>query len=449
MISLNQYKRISNATSSTSEGFSLRRFGFVTSTRSRAAFTLVELLVVIVIIGILMSMVTVAIQGVTASARASRTRTIVSLIDSVIQEKYASYQYRSLPVEIPVANYANGITGSTLSFEVIGAEAARARLNMIRDLQRLEMPDRFADFQTAPATIRASASRVLIDTGDLDGDGDTTEIIRTRQNQTIRYSSRVAFPLSWYGTATLPSLAQAYQRRVTAGASTLNQSAECLYLIMAMSYSSGTPAIDAIPTSNIGDTDGDGMFEILDGWGNPIGFIRWPVGYSDPDAVINTALEDEFDLFRTDFYHTDGVDTTIDASHVVPAIDVNSGSTVAPWALTPLIISAGEDNTFGISFDPVDDSGAVLGSYSYVATSWNWPKNVENMGVENEGRGTPSYPWVDPYLRRFIAANDPGDFNRSSGSYATSRRLPGEALTLAPDDSLADNITNLGLQVTQ
>jgi hypothetical protein len=117
--------------------------------------------------------------------------------------------------------------------------------------------------------------------------------------------------------------------------------------------------------------------------------------------------------------------------------------------MRPLIISAGEDEVFGISFDPVDDTGTSLGSYSYTANPWNWPKNIENMGVEFEGRGTPPYQWVDPYLRRFVADNDPSVLNRSSGSYATFRRLPGEALLLSPDGSLADNITNFSLQVAQ
>lgn len=426
--------------------------------KSDSGFTLVELLVVMVVIGIMGSMITVAIQGVTASARASRTRTIIGLIDSVIQEKYDSYKYRSLPVEIPTTSYVANATGSTLSFEVLGTEAARVRLNMIRDLQRMEMPDRYSDFQGptfTPAAISGSADRVIIDTGDIDGDGDDTELIRTRNFK----AQRVRFGMSWYSGAIPPSLVQAYQQRVTPTAqlppgvsvADQNQSAECLYLILATSYAAGTPAIDAIPTSNIGDTDGDGMLEILDGWARPIGFIRWPIGYADPDGVIDVTTPDEFDLFRSDFYYTVSPAPAPSSTSSLPAVNVNTGTIHAPWALRPLVISAGEDQDFGIAFDPIDDSGISLTAYSYTNADWNWPKNIENMGAEHEGRGAPAYQWIDPYMRRFIADNDVGVLNRTSGTYAadTERRLPGEELTGTTNEVLIDNITNFSLQVAQ
>ncbi|EMI42572.1 prepilin-type N-terminal cleavage/methylation domain-containing protein [Rhodopirellula sp. SWK7] len=415
--------------------------------QSNAGFTLVELLVVMVVIGIMGSMITVAVQGVTQSARASRTRTIIGLIDSVIQEKYDSYKYRSLPVDIPATFFAANATGSTLSFEILGTEAARVRLNMIRDLQRMEMPDRYSDFQGAPALIYGAANPVMVDTADIDGDGDTTEIIGTRKTK----ASRVPFQLSWYLGST-PSLAQAYQQRVSGTATNEFQSAECLYLILATSYSAGTPAIDAIPTSNIGDIDGDGMFEILDGWGYPIGFIRWPVGYDDPNGVIDVTTPDEFDLFRSDFYYTISPTPTPSSTAVLPAVNVNAGTTPAPWAMRPLIISPGEDGEYGITFDPINASGTSFPAYDYASSTWAWPRDAANMGAEeSQGRGTSAYPWVDPYLRRFIAANDVGVLNRTSATYATDteRRLPGEELTGQFNEVLADNITNFSLQVTQ
>jgi prepilin-type N-terminal cleavage/methylation domain-containing protein len=412
--------------------------------QSKTGFTLVEILVVMVVIGIMASMVLAAVQGVTASARVSRTRTIIGLIDSVIQEKYDSYKYRSLPIEVP--NFASTVGtmnagGDTmLSFEVLGTEAARVRLNMIRDLQRMEMPDRYSDFTTAPASVYGAASPVLIK--------DTSEqIVGTRTDKSLRRS----FPVSWFNNSA-PSLVQAYRTRYTAATPTLEyQSAECLYLILATSYSAGTPAIDAIPTSNIGDVDGDGMFEILDGWGNPIGFIRWPIGFDDPDGALDLDIADEFDLFRSDFYYSVTTAPAPSSSTVLPAVNVNDGIYGAPWAMRPLVISAGEDGEFGIAFNPVNSSGTALEAYDYTSSTWAWPKNVDNMGTEFAGRGSSNYIWVDPYMRRFIAANDPGVFNRTSATYATDteRRLPGEELTGQANEVLADNITNFSLQVTQ
>jgi hypothetical protein len=47
-------------------------------------------------------------------------------------------------------------------------------------------------------------------------------------------------------------------------------------------------ALDYFDSTEIGDTDGDGMPEILDGWGTPLTFIRWPAGYCEqvgPDGA--------------------------------------------------------------------------------------------------------------------------------------------------------------------
>ena len=72
--------------------------------RSKTAFTLVEVLVVIVILGIMGAMVTTAVSGVTTTAKQSRTKTIISIVDSVLAEHYANLKYRQLPVEIPTCS---------------------------------------------------------------------------------------------------------------------------------------------------------------------------------------------------------------------------------------------------------------------------------------------------------------------------------------------------------
>ena len=104
-----------------------------------------------------------------------------------------------------------------------------------------------------------------------------------------------------------------------------NQGAECLYLIMATSYVGSGPAIDVIPAANIDDTDGDGLLEILDGWGQPLEFIRWPVGVADfeQSAIVSAAptsanpnltpVPDDFDHFRSDYAYTDARSDRLDA----------------------------------------------------------------------------------------------------------------------------------------
>ncbi len=363
-------------------------------------FTLVEILVVLVIIGLMGGMVLTAVQGVTTTARASRTRSIIAACDSVIQEQYESYKYRSFAVNAPITSMlvdhdSNPSTPDILvSNEVLVTEAARVRLIMLRDLQRMEIPDKKLDVvtgatQTSAVSIKAVANRVISDT-------TTGKAIRQYTNRTE--------------TSITPNHSQKsdmyFERFESSGSgwTTTHEGAECLYMIMATSFSNGSPAIDSIPNSNIADLDNDGMPEILDGWGNPLGFIRWPVGFLDSD-LVNTAIPDEFDPFQVDFG--------------------NSVSSVTrSWAMRPLIISAGSDQEFGLE----------LSSNTVAYQSQSWPLTDMNTGTttqagdEQEGRSSP-YSFVDPYLR-----------------HSPPSVLPG---AITSKEESADNLTNYSLEVSQ
>lgn len=402
-----------------------------------------------VILSVMASMIVTAVKGVTLSARESRTKHIIAAIDSVLLEKYQSYKYRAFAVEIPdTFNPANlGATAglTEIGFEVLATEAARVRLQMVRDMQRMEMPDRLSDISSAPMLIRGAANPVL-------RDGTTSVIRDTRSENT----ERRMFKVSWFDDAAtfitggdnVPSKLASYRDRIptgfnfTAANSVQNQGAECLYFIMATSFVGGSPAIDVIPQTNIGDTDGDGLQEILDGWGQPLGFIRWPVGYFDPEQSVDTTLPDDFDLFRSDFsYYVDPATSTV----AIPT-DVNASpaANAAPWSMRPLVFSLGADGAAGFAVNPWTTAGVEQTGFSYRSSSWLWPTNVNHYGTELGGRtrgtGATTYTnqsFIDPYLRKFVAAN------QTSGDF--SGVLPGQLLT-ATAAAATDNITNYALQ---
>lgn len=400
-----------------------------------AAFTLVEVLVVLVLLSILSGMVMTAVQGVTTSARMARTRSIIATVDSVIQEQYESYKYRPFPVVIPSAG------GGALSLELMPTEAARVRLIMTRDLQRMEMPDRVSDIRmpgnraipTPPVTITAAADQVI----EVEQDDGTIELVLARREANGDLGSRQQTVVNWYSAAPAnrPPQFSAYLQRTSANWTAQHQGAECLYLILATTFSGGVAAIEAIPSSNIGDTDGDGVPEILDGWGRPLGFIRWPVGLEDP--AIDPASPDEFDPYRTDFRYLPEAPIPINWNQRKPA----------PFSIRPLIISAGADGEFGIAFSPrhselfaedtaLTESALINEEVNYATQTW--PRNETWMGPEARGRLGSAIPYPDPFLRQFV---------ENAGE---NFLLPGQGLRGPTANSYrADNISSYQLEATQ
>lgn len=401
----------------------------------RNAFTLIEILVVLIILSILAAMVTTAVSGVRTTAREARTKRIISVVDSVIAEHYEQLRYRPLPVEIPALyNYAPN--GAIVGYEVLADETARVRLMMLRDLQRMELPDRYTDITSQPSLIYAAATQVA---------EQNDQIIQKRDDKSLRQ----LFQVAWYDTSVsadnLPPKMSAYRGRLSGQQTVEHQGAECLYLILSTSFVGGQPAIGAIPDANIGDTDDDGMPEILDGWGQPLQYVRWPVGFTpsitggapsvDFELTVDVERPDDFDLFRADYAY-------VAAEGPAWATDLKNGNAKhRPWLMKPLVFSAGEDEESGLALNPGDQPGVANSSFSYTASEWRWPVDVAHFGVEAAGRGTNAFPYIDPYLRRFIEQNP-------------TAGLPGELLgssVVEWKQSLAqatDNITNYQLQVT-
>lgn len=65
------------------------------------------------------------------------------------------------------------------------------------------------------------------------------------------------------------------------------ESSELLYLVLTEGDVLGLPPSDigGIDQNMIGDTDGDGNLEFLDGWGNPLQFYNWPTRLIKDDGV--------------------------------------------------------------------------------------------------------------------------------------------------------------------
>jgi prepilin-type N-terminal cleavage/methylation domain-containing protein len=309
------------------------------SAPGRPGFTLIELLMVILIIGILAGIVMGALHAAQQSGRADQTRGTISKIHQQLMLAWEQQRTRRVPA-YPV--------GPELASPA-GSRSFAARQLLARwDLLRAEFPDRYEDIYDvyAPLTYGGTADQPYI-------------------QQTI-----FASPLR-----------QAYERaitRVTGTPMTLpplsirreNASAECLYLIATYGLQSETEF--KIFAFEVGDTDGDGMREFIDGWGRPIQFLRWAPGYvpqyglmrygavTDLQTAQGTYSNGIFRPARRDSFDPLGVSLP-GAGGLAPPPPFPSGQ--APptfgYELVPLIYSAGLDAEYGLFVPPVPESGTA------------------------------------------------------------------------------------------
>jgi prepilin-type N-terminal cleavage/methylation domain-containing protein len=218
----------------------------------RHAFTLVELMVVIVIIGILASLTLAGLAGVRGRAKIDKTRNTIRKLDDLVMAKYESYQRRRVRATTP--------------FD---------RLTQLRRLMVYEMPDNWND--------------VLEDPTD------------TVFNTTAPSPPRLARGFAAYKQA----LRAAEKKETKAGNLPFDQSnasAECLYMLVARGGLE-PEALEFFRNDEIGDTDGDGAPEFLDAWGRPISFIRWAPGFSPYSSIQvddSSTHHDPLDPFKED-----------------------------------------------------------------------------------------------------------------------------------------------------
>lgn len=294
----------------------------------RRGFTLIELMVVILIIGILGSMVMSALYMARESSKKHQTRATIQKLHSVLMESYESYQTRRLPLSMSPAERAtaNG-----------RAQFASLRMRVLWDTMRTELPDSYRDIEVPGGWPNYGGSQ---------RDAYAAWAVR---NSAVR---------------------QLYQHVIANSAQPgyrdMYASAECLYMIV--NYGTGANNYAPFLETEIGDLDEDGMPEFIDGWARPIHFIRWPAGFI-PQMDVTTDLQ------------TAAPNPASSASHYVPlrpdAFDklgvARPGGLLAPpltmqaggldiygFNLVPLIYSSGPDGVEGLRLPADTVSEAAL-----------------------------------------------------------------------------------------
>jgi len=257
----------------------VRKWDLSPFSAARRGFTLVELLVVVSVIAILAGLVLGALNAARQSAREAKTKATITKLHNIVMERYESYRTRRVPINIPPNTSLN--------------EVARRNLIGVRDLMRMEMPQTPLDVTQGPLS---SVAR--------------------------------------------PALSHAFLARYNAqNPSEEYNMAEMFYMFVTM----GDPEVrEQFADNEVGDTDSDGWPEFVDGWGNPIMFLRWAPAFTDSD-IQSGDPDTDHDPFDPRRYQR------------------------TAYRLVPLIYSAGPDGIYDITPASNNLGGYDMGN-PYVGT---------------------------------------------------------------------------------
>lgn len=206
----------------------------------RSGFTLLEILIVVAIVALLASFLTVAIGRSITQAREAATRATLLKLDGQLQQRLEAF--RTL-IETPQKQneLKAGLAGKKRELQ---QTAAPALLNVMNDKLVLLLVYKEYYRRGFPQTL-----------ADFNGAG--------------------GHPFG----GNLQNAAE---------------SSEMLYWLLTQADTFGVPAVDESEfiSSEIGDTDGDGRMELVDAWGQPLRFYRWPTRLLRPagPAVPPTPL---------------------------------------------------------------------------------------------------------------------------------------------------------------
>jgi prepilin-type N-terminal cleavage/methylation domain-containing protein len=305
------------------------------STRSpdrlrRDGFTLVEILVVILIIAIMASLITAVIGNSLNSARAAATRATITKVHRLLEERRQAIARSNLRTEIRVVRksmaapelYAPQVRPGLNSNDV-------ARIVAFKETMRAHFPQRIKDLSGPDRDFHTS---------------DDSPVLTQLKKLNPSFSANPpAFPSGHTMTTT---------------------SSELLYVALTMGteLGSGGTAID-FNSSEVVDSDRDGLMELVDGWGHPLRFYRWPTDLvrAFPNSVPRP-VELLIDGGNPQLWNKDPDDPIGRFSKWLSNSNVNTHGKVQGrfhWPSTfhvPLVVSAGQDGELFLN-EPHTDIG--------------------------------------------------------------------------------------------
>jgi prepilin-type N-terminal cleavage/methylation domain-containing protein len=275
-----------------------------------AGFTLLELLVVIAVIALLMSTGLLVMGNILQSAREKATMATIVKVNGMLQERQEAFQ-RMMEKKGPSAPIAS----IPALLRAVERGDLNASVTLLKLLQRTDLQGQTQFYlpEIDPAILDSASDRTWEAMGrklcfrikfpmtflevcgfngkpgtpDVDDDGNSFTDFRTDGIPLPYYQYPDPMELGLYQAGTsdvdrddLEPYATLIRERMTDPSKhdPKTQSAAMLYLILTAGDFLGVPPVgnDQFSTSEVRDTDGDGLLEFVDAWGEPLRFFRWP-----------------------------------------------------------------------------------------------------------------------------------------------------------------------------
>lgn len=322
-----------------------RTCGGVRRTRpgGRRGVTLTELLVVIVIALVVAGIALAAMFGAPERARVRATEALIAKLDRALAAHLDAFNGDLLRAVKPAAtdiSLADGNNDADPEGDLTDVDR-RAPVMMRKRMMREQFPERFVEIDAAFSWLN-----------------------------TLAFPGNLATQLP---APSAPALSQVYHRKINQLAlgaapsahTAATESSECLYLILTTTGRQGIQVSeDQFTSRELRDTDGDGIPEFVDAWGNALRFYRWPVlnspatGTSDVDPddpnhtllVVNWRTATSLVVTSQPNLYTYETDDTNNPPGWLPfhlATDL-PGVNPQSYYYYPLIVSPGADGKFGL-----------------------------------------------------------------------------------------------------
>ena len=328
----------------------------------RSGFTLIEIMIVVALIAFLASILIVALRGSITGAKAQATKATITKISGLMKQRTEAF-------------------------------------NRVNFAEQFEL-DIDGQLQLAGQLILAS--------GQSFNARDLATVIAKK------YIYKLYFPQTWAEASTLIAQAQ------TAGStfsppSTITpscESAEVLYWLLTSDQArlfGYTPEGTDNFVGATADTDGNGFLEIVDAWGHPIRWYRWPTRLLRPGgygtATDYVTYKTQVPNMSSTINPNQDPDDPLESTYAValansnpggasPAPTINGTTPIAGFEqifhtlgtyYTPLVVSAGADGDTGL-FEPDDYVNfGYLAAADGTRTKYLYD-NITNLSIRSGGQ---------------------------------------------------------------